>query len=191
MDTFDGSKPNLINGDVIRKLESELNIDMHDEGNKVLNGIGNFYTTYILPNMFPIIVICLLIIYLFIKYVIKKDRDEAMQNELKNKKKKKNKHDTIKNEKNKNKEISPINDQIDDVIYDIKSHSKKNIESPNEFVKQLDSDDVLLSIDDIRDIEKELQQAKGRTNINLLGPEDFMESAKTFDKDLIAKQIFE
>jgi len=76
MDTFDGSKPNLISNKTLKDIESNLDIPGITESNKVINGLGTFYENYILPNMFPLIVIFLLILYLTIKYIIKKDREE-------------------------------------------------------------------------------------------------------------------
>jgi hypothetical protein len=98
MDTFDGSKPNLISSKTLKDIESNLDIPGITESNKVINGLGTFYENYILPNMFPLIVIFLLILYLTIKYIIKKDREEKdlngefnedSENEIKKKKIKK------------------------------------------------------------------------------------------------------
>lgn len=77
LDTFDGSKPNLINSKTIKDIETKLNTTNNNNGgNKMINGIGVFYNEYIAPNLFPLIVISLLIIYLTIKYVLKRDREE-------------------------------------------------------------------------------------------------------------------
>ena len=76
MDTFDGSKPNLINGKTLRDIELQLDVPFAEEDNRVINGLGTFYRNYIEPNMFPIIVIMLLVLYLTIKYILKKDREE-------------------------------------------------------------------------------------------------------------------
>ena len=76
-DTFDGSKPNLISSRTLKDIETKLNVpDNVDNSSKVLNGIGNFYNEYIVPNFFPIIVISLFIIYLIIRYILKRDREE-------------------------------------------------------------------------------------------------------------------
>jgi large-conductance mechanosensitive channel len=98
MDTFDGSKPNLISSKVIKDIESKLDCPTSDDGNKVINGIGYFYHNYISPNMFPIIIISVLILYLTIKYVLKRDREEKEEfSEKKKKKKNKNKKNTAHN----------------------------------------------------------------------------------------------
>lgn len=76
METFDGSVPNLISKRTLEDIDSYLNVPYKDSENKVINGLGAFYNNYISPNLFPIIVISLLVIYLSIKYVLKKDREE-------------------------------------------------------------------------------------------------------------------
>jgi hypothetical protein len=74
--TFYGIEPNLIINTTLQNIEAPLNITYPKEGNKIFDGIGNFYNNYISPNMFSIIVICCFAIYLFINYVIKKDKEE-------------------------------------------------------------------------------------------------------------------
>ena len=85
MDTFDGSEPNLISSKTLADIESKLNnafdTNDSDNGNRVINGLGSFYTNYVTPNMFPLIVIALLIFYLVIRYILKKDREERELNE--------------------------------------------------------------------------------------------------------------
>lgn len=68
--TFDGSVPDLVNSKILNDINAELNIQPIDE-NKIINGMGYVYTEFISPNLFPIIVVCLLFLYLAIKYTIK------------------------------------------------------------------------------------------------------------------------
>lgn len=77
-DTFDGSQPNLVSNKLIADIEArlKLNSPSNNNTNKVINGLGTFYNDYILPNLFPIIVITLLVLYLTIKYILKRDREE-------------------------------------------------------------------------------------------------------------------
>lgn len=75
-DTFDGSRPILVSYDTIRDIEDRINVPFDGDENRVLDGLGHFYNEYILPNMFPIIVISILCIYLLIKYILKQDREE-------------------------------------------------------------------------------------------------------------------
>src|SRR5277367_3420093 len=88
MDTFDGSRPDLISNKTIKDIEAKLDNSEGEEGNRVINGLGFFYSEYIAPNMFPIIVIFLLILYLTIKYILKKDREEREEDEEEKKEKK-------------------------------------------------------------------------------------------------------
>ena len=80
INTFDGSVPNLISSHTIKDIENQLQIPQtlidSNNNNKVIAGIGSFYESYVCPNLFPLIVITLLIIYLSIKYVLKQDREE-------------------------------------------------------------------------------------------------------------------
>lgn len=76
MDTFDGSKPNLINSKLLKDIESKLNIPNKNDETKIINGISFFYKNFIEPNMFFIIVILLFIFYLTIRYILKQDKDE-------------------------------------------------------------------------------------------------------------------
>jgi len=130
MKTFDGSKPDLVSNKTIKDIEFKLDITSADEnGNRVLNGIGTFYNDYILPNMFPIIVILLLAIYLTIKYVIKRDREdkekdqdieETTNNVISNLKKNLNKNLMVKVDPEKvinNPSVKP-NIEISDMISD-------------------------------------------------------------------------
>jgi hypothetical protein len=82
METFDGSNPNLISSKTIKDIESQLDLADRDDGNKVINGIGSFYNNYLSPNLFPIIVVSLLALYLTIKYILKKDREEREDDDL-------------------------------------------------------------------------------------------------------------
>jgi uncharacterized membrane protein len=132
-DTFDGSKPNLISGKTLRDIESTLNIpDNIDDSNKVLNGIGNFYNEYVVPNLFPLIVISLFIIYLTIRYILKRDREERDEKE----EDKEKKRDRVK------KHIIKVD--LDDV-----TNKKKETYNDNQIdISDIISDDYLLTDDD-------------------------------------------
>jgi uncharacterized membrane protein len=88
-DTFDGSQPILVSYDTIRDIEDRLNVPFDGDENRVLDGLGHFYNEYVLPNMFPIIVISILFIYLLIKYILKQDREEREEQEKKDRDKEK------------------------------------------------------------------------------------------------------
>lgn len=184
MNPFDGSKPNLIDNKTIRDIESRLALPYDDEGNRVLNGLGSFYNDYIVPNMFPLIVIFLLIIYLTIKYVLKKDREEKEeQDEEKERKRNRVKKKMLK--------VDP-----DDIIE--KEEAKRTI-------SDLISDDYLLTEDDSedqndRDEEEHVQDDDiigDVVNMSLNGPrthidtEQMLNNRETqYDVDKMARIIF-
>jgi hypothetical protein len=138
-DTFDGSKPNLINNQTLKDIESRLNIPINDNGNKVINGLGTFYNEYISPNLFPLIVVSLLIIYLTIKYVLKRDREEREEK-------------LDKKFENAKKHMVKINP--DDVIKNATKAKTLNAETVIETVNNISdmiSDDYLITDEDNED----------------------------------------
>lgn len=76
MDTafFSGSNPSLISSKMLKDINKELEFTI-PEGPTWNQSIGGFYKNYIRPNTFPIMVCVLLGLFLFIKYLIKKDKD--------------------------------------------------------------------------------------------------------------------
>ena len=72
-DNFTGSKIFLIDDTILNDLNNKLIVNEDiDQDN-----LNNFYTNYIESNQFAIIVIFLIFIYLYIKYIIKKDKEET------------------------------------------------------------------------------------------------------------------
>ena len=69
MNTFHGIDPQLITNTTLNDLEASLNIEAPTQRNKIFNGLGNFYSNYIAPNLFSIIVIVAFATYLIINYV--------------------------------------------------------------------------------------------------------------------------
>lgn len=76
MEPFNGNTPNLINNKILKDIELDLDVPFEEKSNNMINGIGSFYSNYVEPNLFPLIVITLLALYLTIKYIIKRDREE-------------------------------------------------------------------------------------------------------------------
>ena len=74
MNTFHGIDPQLITNTTLNDLEASLNIEVPTQRNKIFNGLGNFYSNYIAPNLFSIIVIVAFATYLIINYVINKEK---------------------------------------------------------------------------------------------------------------------
>lgn len=160
LDTFDGSNPNLVSSKTLKDIETKLNVpNNNDNSNRMINGIGAFYNEYIAPNLFPLIVISLLIIYLTIKYVLKRDREEKEDRED---------EQNIKRERTKKHmlKIDPddvINKMEDDVINKIEQELPTNI-------SDMISDDYLLTDDDIDN--KEMDNAVVRRAIEQGSPYD-------------------
>lgn len=126
METFDGSLPNLISGKLIDDIELKLGDQNYDnQDNRVISGIGYFYTNFVAPNMFFIIVILLLVLYLIIKYIIKKDKDEKK----KYKKKKTYDSDTETYESEDSYSVRNIKHYI--------PKTKSRIEKPNTVVENI------------------------------------------------------
>ena len=79
-DPFIGIKPDLVNQKLLKDIEMKLNVDndyvFSENPDNLVTVVGGFYTNFVEPNLFPIIVISLLLIYLTIKYIIKVDKEE-------------------------------------------------------------------------------------------------------------------
>jgi len=155
MDSFDGSVPNLISKRTLEDIDSYLNIPYKDSENKVINGLGAFYNNYISPNLFPIIVITLLIIYLTIKYILKRDREEKelIEDEKEEKQEKLNRvknHVLKTNHGSESKIHQSIIHPQQNIINDPKNsnNSPKNPKNVNEIdISELISDEYLLTND--------------------------------------------
>ena len=119
--TFDGSQPVLVSYDTIRDIESKINVPFDGDENRVLDGLGHFYNEYVLPNMFPLLVISILCIYLIIKYILKQDREEK---EREYEEYEKNKRSRAKSKKNQR--VNAHHEQeINQKIYQEKIHQEK------------------------------------------------------------------
>jgi len=76
LNTFHGIEPQLIANTTLEGIEAPLKLEPPKQTNKIFNGLGNFYSNYIAPNLFSLIVIIAFVIYLIINYIIKKDKKE-------------------------------------------------------------------------------------------------------------------
>lgn len=75
MEFFSGSAPELVSNKLLKEIDKGLRVP----NNTVIDSkmsIASFYIDYIQPNLFPIIVLSIVGIYLIIKYVLKQDTDE-------------------------------------------------------------------------------------------------------------------
>lgn len=82
-DPFIGIKPDLVSQKLLKDIEMKLNVDddyiFSENPDNLVTAVGGFYKNFVEPNLFPIIVISLLLIYLAIKYVIKVDKEEKIK----------------------------------------------------------------------------------------------------------------
>ena len=170
--TYDGSHPNLVSNKLIKEIESKLNISKNND-NKIINGVGNFYNEYVVPNMFPIIVLTLLVIYLLVKYVMKRDREEREKME---------------------KEQTDIKKSITQHMIKTDDYEKDNtkLQTENEIMKKLDqigddqdladliSDDYLIEDLDLDDDGVE----QNNDNLNMM-----MDRASPNDIDRITRMM--
>jgi uncharacterized membrane protein len=186
IDTFSGTKPNLINHSIIKELESKINVEFND--NNIVEGWKGFYENYIQPNLLAIIVISLFILYLIIKYVIKKDEDEKKEkNEIdeeimKSKHQKPPKIDMIKlmarqRELQRKALESHISDHISD-DYLINESDSKDDNKNNDIDDDVDVDDDHVKIGD------------NDPTAGLLNPMDVRNHDGAYDLDEAAKLIF-
>lgn len=79
-------KPNLVNHKTIKKLTKSLQKPIGSEPTWKEN-LLYFYSDYIRPNLFALLVMVLVTIYLSIKYFLKKESDEQLKRKKKIKKK--------------------------------------------------------------------------------------------------------
>lgn len=146
--TFMGSNPDLIHPRVIAELERELDVPTIDNRSSVGNTLYWFYDDIILPNMFPIIVILALIIYLVIRYIIKQDKDEKLLLEIKEKERREMEEfygddfDKVKSQR-KHRKIKRISDR--DKVAKTKTITKRNKKK----IKDEEFDKVLKDIDEM------------------------------------------
>jgi len=164
--TFDGSTPNLISSRTLKDIETKLNVpDTVDNGNRVFNGIGHFYNEYILPNLFALIVVSLLIIYLAIRYILKRDREE--KGEEKNEEKDEEDEDISEKEERQHRTKKHMVKIDPDTIND------KEVQPD---ISDIISDDYLLTDDDEEDEEDLMRQA--------------MDSGSPYDIEKATKVVF-
>jgi len=102
MDIFSKSKPDLVNHKTIRQISKIFQTTGKQEPSWKDN-MSHFYVNYIQPNLFPLIVILLVIIFLSIRYLLKQEY-ERERNEY---------EDEPVNKKHKSKRKKPKNYKIE------------------------------------------------------------------------------
>ncbi len=133
-------KPNLVSHKMVKRIGKILQNPVKDEPTWKDN-LMIFYDEYIRPNMFAILVLFLVAIFLTIKYLLKQEREDA---EIKQKKKKR-----------KTKKNMPIEKQVDILLpYDDNNDNNDNNYNNNETVRD-DSDRRIYADDEeIRDTDE-------------------------------------
>jgi len=203
MDTFNGIKPDLMSGTMIKDIEESLNMK-YDEDRTLTNGLGYFYKEYIEPNMFAIIVIGLVILYLTIKYILKKDREEK-QSEKKLYEDDFSYDDRLLNAKDKMLRTNVLDNFIEKRLKKIKQKNTKNDsvlddklneedEMNDELIKKNNiadhiSDDYLLTDDD-SEISQNNTNNRADLSEGLTEQKWLDEQRKGYDLDQAAKIMF-
>ncbi len=176
MDTFNGSKPSLVNHSIIKDLELKANIPFNNE--TAVIGLSGFYDKYIGPNLLAIIVVVLFILYLTIKYIIKKDKDEQKEKKIKPK-------------------ISKI-----DLLKFMEKQKEIQRQSVETTIQNHISDDYLINDEAVEEKEQEEEDQEDEDNLNhhdtkimnndpvLLNPLDIRNTDGAYNLDDAAKMIF-
>ncbi len=83
MNPFIGNDPDIISQKLFFEIESELNKNLlsFENDDEFFLDIEGFFTEYIKPNLFPLIVILSLVVYLCIRYAIKQSASNDLQND--------------------------------------------------------------------------------------------------------------
>jgi|694.fasta_scaffold103803_4 hypothetical protein len=76
MDFFSGTQPAIVSEKTINKISKPIDPIKQITIVSWSDNLSGFYENYIKPNMFPLIIFILVGIFLFIKYVMKYDKDE-------------------------------------------------------------------------------------------------------------------
>ena len=75
MNFYSNTKPELVSSKLLHNMEKIFgNYTNNITDNTWQNNMGHFYTNYVQPNLFPIIVIALMAIYLAIRYILKENK---------------------------------------------------------------------------------------------------------------------
>jgi hypothetical protein len=79
MDFFSMTNPELISSKTIKTINQMVYKSSDYVAPTWKSNLGDFYKNYIQPNLFPIIVFFILFIFLLIKYILKRDKDEKKE----------------------------------------------------------------------------------------------------------------
>jgi uncharacterized membrane protein len=88
MNFYSNTKPELVSSKLLHNMEKIFgNYTNNITDNTWQNNMGHFYTNYIQPNLFPIIVIALMAIYLAIRYILKENKTKRKKKKFEEPKK--------------------------------------------------------------------------------------------------------
>jgi len=76
MDFFSGTQPAIVSEKTINKISKPIDPIKQITIVSWSDNLSGFYENYIKPNMFPLVIFILVGIILFIKYIMKYDKDE-------------------------------------------------------------------------------------------------------------------
>ena len=76
MDFFSGTQPAIVSEKTINKISKPIDPIKQITIVSWSDNLSGFYENYIKPNMFPLVIFILVGIVLFIKYIMKYDKDE-------------------------------------------------------------------------------------------------------------------
>ena len=133
---FSGRIPILINEEFEKKITELLKVDEYT-GPSLNNTVKWFYTTYIVPNMFALIILLFAIFYLYLKWILANDKKKKRKslNKKKSKfnsyKKKRNIINSdylMKPEKIYNQDQNQDQDQYKDLDFDLDNQDLDNKE---------------------------------------------------------------
>lgn len=141
-------KPELINYKIIKKLTKDLKKPSMS-GPSWKENILIFYSDYIRPNLFALIVMIFVTIYLTVKYLIKQDTENQLKKRKRqklNKIKKKSKTDLTPITLNNNNNIKNKQNQIKKIMYEDDEEIRNDDEVSyyslsKEYEKQIDEND--------------------------------------------------
>ena len=137
---FSGRIPILINEEFEKKITELLKVDEYT-GPSLNNTVKWFYTTYIVPNMFALIILLFAIFYLYLKWILANDKKKKRKS-LNKKKSKFNSYKKKRNIINSDYLMKPekIYNQDQDQDQDKNQNKDKDQNQDQEQYKDLDFD---------------------------------------------------
>jgi len=118
MEYFSGVQPDLISGKSLKDLNTTLLKPVPNIQPVWKENVSGFYNNYVAPNVFPIIMIVLVGIFLLIKYIMKNEKEHFNPSKPIKKQKNRNHYVDGKNDIHYDESEYPYMDIVDEVDYD-------------------------------------------------------------------------